>query len=292
MDARKLEHFVAVAESGSFTRAAAESRISQSGLSASIRALENELGFLLFERTTRHVLLTSAGAALLPHARRIRLEIAAARATAAAVRSADSGSLALGAVQTFTAVDLPAAIAGFHAAHPAVEVTLREAPTLDLMADVMAGRLDLAFVALDATPVPAGLSTLVDYAETLSLIVGDDHSLAGRDEVRLDELARVRFVDFQAGLGLQTFVESLFDNAGVGRNITLRTSEMDQALALVRHGLGAAVVPAPIARRSGLPCIALAPGPPARSLALIGRAALPLTNPAARAFTAMLGLPA
>ncbi|OHV03656.1 LysR family transcriptional regulator [Mycobacterium talmoniae] len=292
MEFRQLQHFVAVAEAGHFSHAADELNISQSGLSASVRALERALAVPVFERTTRSVVLTAAGRTLLGHARRILREVEATEASLAAVRDAQAGTLAIGVVQTFTAVDLPAAIARLHAGHPRVQMLLREAPTADLLAAVDDGELDLAFVALDATPLPAGLIALRDYPETLVVVVGAEHPLANRGPVRLADLADQPFVEFQAGLGLQTVVAALFRDAGVPRQIAFRTSQMEQALSLVGHGLGVAVVPEPVARRSGLPVLQLGPvgddgTPPVRRLALVGRTTVP-TNPAARAFLALV----
>lgn len=292
MELRQLRHFVAVAEAGQFTQAAVELDISQSGLSASIRALENALHMPLFERSTRSVVLTTAGRALSEHAQRILREVQAAEQAITAVRDVGAGQLALGVVQTFTAVDLPARIAALHTRHPGVEIVLREAPTVDLLAAVEDGELDLAFVALDATPLPERLVALRDYPEMLVLVVGPEHRLAERDAVRLADVAEQPFVDFQAGLGLQTVVEALFRAAGVERRIAFRTSQMEQALSLVRHGLGIAVVPEPVARRSGLPIIRLRrvggdTHPPARRLALVGRTRVP-TNPASRVFLELL----
>lgn len=295
MDPHKLEHFVTVAQEGHFTRAAETLRISQSGLSASVRALEESLGLALFERSTRRVRLTASGRALLPHARRILREMADAQAAAVALRGGEAGSLALGIVQTLTAVDVPAAIDRFHTRRPEVEVTLREDPTLELLAAVEAGELDLAFLALDASPLPDGVAILAEYREALALIAAPGHPLAAAGSARLQDLGAVRFVDFQAGLGLQTVVEGLFREAGVRRRITFRTSEMDQVLALVRRGLGVAMVPDPIAHRSGLARIDVIPSAPTRRLALVARSAegrgkgspLP-ANPAAEAFLDVL----
>lgn len=97
------------------------------------------------------------------------------------------------------------------------------------------------------------------------------------------ELHEYSFVDFKAGLGLETVVSELFFAAGINRNVAFRTSEMDLALALVSHGLGVAIVPEPVAHRSGMHQLSLLPGKPSRELALISRTACP-TNPAARAF--------
>lgn len=291
MEVRQLQHFVAVAEYGHFSQAAETLDISQSGLSASVRALETSLSTPVFERTTRSVVLTAAGRALLGPARRILREVAAAESAVASVRDAEAGRLALGVVQTFTAADLPATIARLHHRRPGIQVLLREAPTADLLAAVADGELDLAFVALDAAPLPAGLTALRDYPETLVLVVGAGHELARRTTVAITDLAEQSFVEFAAGLGLQTVVAALFHDAGVRRRIAFRTSQMDQALSLVEHGLGVAVVPEPVARRSGLPTVRLrsvgGAEPPTRRLALAGRTAVP-TNPAARAFLDLL----
>ena len=86
MEIRQLQHFVSVAEEQHFTRAAARLMVSQSGLSASIRALERELQAPLFVRTTRTVTLTEAGRALLVEAERILAQERAAREAVAAVQ--------------------------------------------------------------------------------------------------------------------------------------------------------------------------------------------------------------
>lgn len=287
MDLRQLEHAVAVAQERSFTRAAERLGMSQPGLSASVRALERDVGAQLFERTTRQVLVTSAGAQLVESALRILGEEADVRRRIGELVGACAGDLAVGVVQTFTALDVPAALARFHADRPQVSVTLREAPTADLLAAVQAGSLDLAFVALDATPLSGNFAAVRSYVEPLSLIAALSHPLAHRSSVRLARLSGEVFVDFHAGQGLQTVVEAVCTGAGLQRRIGFRVSQMDQVLALVGHGLGVAIVPTPIAERSGLACVDLAPDPPTRRLALVSRSGW-LTNPAARALLAGL----
>ncbi|MGZ0145330.1 LysR family transcriptional regulator [Rhodococcus qingshengii] len=283
MDSRKLAHFVAVAELGHFTRAAEILHVSQSGLSASIRALENDLGCVLFERTTRSVLLTAAGCVLHEHASSILREITEAQNSLKALSDCVAGSFTLGLVQTLTVVDVPAVLAQFHRRYPRVEVTLTEAPSSDLLTGVGNGQLDLAYVALGSKALPPEFVALRNFFERLVLVVGDDHPLASRSAVEIMELHEYSFVDFKAGLGLETVVSELFFAAGINRNVAFRTSEMDLALALVSHGLGVAIVPEPVAHRSGMHQLSLLPGKPSRELALISRTACP-TNPAARAF--------
>ncbi len=287
MDLRQLEHFVVVAQERSFTRAAGRLGISQPGLSASVQALERDAGVPLLERTTRQVLVTPAGRTMLESAQRILGEVATARRRLAGLAGLETGSLALGVVQTFTTIDVPDLLAALHHRHPGVQVTLREAPTADLLTMVRGGELDLAFVALDATPLADGLEQVRAYRESIVAIVDASHRLAGRSRIRLADLADEVFVDFQAGQGLQTVIEKVCAEAGLKRTIGFGVGQMDQVLSLVAHGLGVALVPEPIARTSGLPMIRLSPHPPKRRLALVSRAQEP-HNPAARELISLL----
>jgi DNA-binding transcriptional LysR family regulator len=119
MDFRHLEHFVAVAEERSFTRAAQRLHIVQSAVSASIRTLERDLQTELFNRTTQRVELADAGATLLPQARRILAEVASARELVADVRGGLRGTLAIGTMKALSAgpVDLARLLAEFRGSH-------------------------------------------------------------------------------------------------------------------------------------------------------------------------------
>ncbi len=249
MELRQLEHFLVVAEEGgNFTRAAALVHMSQSALSSSIRSLERQLSAELFERTTRRVLLTDAGVALRDHARRIIGEVAAARLAVESITGVDAGTIDIGTVQTFTAIDLPATMALFHRHHPTVQMRLREATTTQLIeALVEGGELDLAFVALDATPLHTSLTEVARYDEPLIAIAGPEHPISVKRRVGLGELAEHGFIDFEAGPGLQTVVADLFSAAHVQREIPCRVGDMGRLVDLVHHGLGVAVVPAPVA---------------------------------------------
>src|SRR5882757_666436 len=127
MEIRQLEHFVAAAEEGHFSRAADRANIVQSGLSASIRSLERDLGTRLFDRTTRRVELTESGRALLIEARRVLSAAATAREAVAGVEGLQRGTLSLGIMQSLVAIRLPALLARFHSDHPGIDLRLRQA---------------------------------------------------------------------------------------------------------------------------------------------------------------------
>src|SRR5437762_2370234 len=113
MELRQLEAFVAVAEERNFTRAAARLYVAQSGLSATIRSLERELGAPLFLRTTRHVELTAAGQALLGEARRTLASAHAAADAVAAIEGLRRGTLTLGIMQASSLFGLPRLLARY-----------------------------------------------------------------------------------------------------------------------------------------------------------------------------------
>src|ERR1700722_2579297 len=147
MELRQLEHFVAIAEERSFTRAAGRVHLGQSALSVSIRALERDLGVRIFERSTHQVALTDAGEALLPEARHLLTAAVRARDAVAAVRGIVRGTLRIGIMQSLTLVDVASLLARFHDLHPGVEIRTRPAlgGSVSLADEVRRGRLDCAF---------------------------------------------------------------------------------------------------------------------------------------------------
>ncbi|WP_165988040.1 LysR family transcriptional regulator [Streptomyces sp. YIM 98790] len=291
MELRHLEYFVAVAEEQHFTRAADRLLVSQSALSASVRALERELGARLFLRNTRSVALTEAGRALLDEARRTLAGVRAARDAVAAVRGLLRGTLAIGTEQCIGAVDVSRLLARFHQLHPGVEIRLRQAGSQSLAEDVAAGRLDLAFVALCGQQPPAGVRLTPLTDEPMVLLCPPDHPLGERKQVTWQDLADRTFVDFAPDWGARTLADRAFTDAGVGRQVALEVNDVHTLLGLIGHGLGIALVPEHITRKpeaavlSAIP-LAAAAGP--RWTASVAAPTPDSAAPAARRFLALL----
>lgn len=294
MEIRHLEYFVTVAEERHFTRAAERLLVSQSGLSASIRALERELGAKLFVRTTRSVELTGPGRALLSEATRALASVRAARDAVAAAQGLLRGTLYVGTEQCIAGVHVPSLLARFRSEHPEVEIRLRQAGSAELAESVGAGRLDLAFVALCGRP-PQGVRLLPVTGESLVLLCHPRHRLAAGSQARWAELKGEALVDFQPDWGVRQLTDQAFAAAGVERLVALEVNDVHSLLELVEEGLGIAVVPAHFARKpqaSGLTAVPLTDGPqPVWEVS----AALPdgdAASPAARELCSYLGLPA
>lgn len=269
MDLRQLEYFVTVADERHFTRAAERLFISQSGLSASIRALEKDLGATLFTRNTRRVELTEAGRALLDESRRTLASVEAARDAVAAVQGLRRGTLSVGTEQCLGAVDVPAELARFHAAHPGVELLVQQAGSAHLIEEVRLARLDLAFVAQPTQP-DDGVTFIRLVSEPMVLICPPQHPLAERDVIDWLTLADAVFVDFHPDWGSRRVTDRGFAAAGLMRQVASEVNDVHTLLDLVDRGLGVAIVPGPIARKKAgkLATVALGPDAPTWDVAI------------------------
>jgi DNA-binding transcriptional LysR family regulator len=286
MELRQLRYVEAVAAHRHFTRAAGAIGVAQPALSHQIKRLEQELGIDLFERSRRGVRLTPAGEAFLPRIRRALAELDAGRDEVAAFTGLESGRVRLGAMQALGRLDLPRAIARFHSAHPAVEVTLSEESTTRMQQLVAEGQLDLALVALDVG-YPDALRARPILREPVLLALPDDHPLAARTSVEFGALRDEPFVFFRAGTGLRTTTELLAREARFIPRMAFETGNLDRLLDLVGEGLGVSLIPAstPVHARP-IRTIPLSP-PLTRTVGVVWRADHALA-PATRAMRDLL----
>jgi DNA-binding transcriptional LysR family regulator len=243
MELRHLQHFIAVAEDHHFTRAAERLMVSQSGLSASIRALERELQTPLFVRTTRRVTLTEAGRALLGEAERILAQVRSAHEAVAAVQGVLRGTLSLGTEQCIAGVHVAGLLAAFRRRHPDVEIRLRQAGSGALAEEVAAGRLDLAFAYRTQADTDQ-LRSVSLTSEPMTVLCHPSHRLAETGAaVTPDDLGGEVFVDFHPDWASRRTTDAVFAAAGVRRTVTLEVNDVHSLLDLVDENLGIAVVP-------------------------------------------------
>jgi DNA-binding transcriptional LysR family regulator len=243
MELRHLRHFVALAEERSFTRAAARELIVQSGLSTSIRALEQDVGALLFVRGTRPVRLTAEGAALLPAARHTMDAADAAHQAVQDAHGVLTGQLRIGTLQT-SGHTLPFAswLAEFALSHPGVDISVQQLPALQMLDLVTDGRLDCALVSLVSEQAP-GLEVVPLLAEPIVLACAENHPLAGRASIGLAELQGERFVETPAQWAIRAVIDNAFRAEGLNRHVGCEVGEWTMLLDLVAAGVGVALVP-------------------------------------------------
>ncbi|HEY9369882.1 LysR family transcriptional regulator [Streptomyces sp.] len=289
MDLQQMRYVVAVAETNSFTRAAERCLVVQSALSHQIARLERELGARLFERTSRRVRLTPAGAAFLPAARQCLDAAERATAEVAAAVGEVRGRLTVGLIATVAAVDVPGALREFRGRYPHVRINLRVGASDDLAAQVREGSVDLAFLGLPTSAQPQGVAAHELARDRLVAVVAPDHPLAAEPEVDLRRLSSEVFVDLPAGTAGRLQSDQAFAAAGLARDVAFEVTTVDSLMArLVAQGLAVALLPAAYAPQlTGLATVEITDAPYRVEHVVWSRDG---RTPAATAFLAVLGV--
>lgn len=235
MQLKSLRLFVAVAETGSFAKAAARCHTVQSNVTAHIKKLEQELDRDLFVRS-RGIRLTSAGQTLLRHARRLlggHDDALAALSDAAA----PAGTLAIGAMETTAAIRLPAVLNAYHRQYPHVDLELSTGGTADLVDRLLEGALDCAFV---AGPVShPRLHSLFAFQETLVLVSGRPIDALPTPQ----QFMETPFLAFRQGCHYRQRIELLLASRGVTHGRIFDFGTVDGILGCVAAGMGFALLP-------------------------------------------------
>jgi DNA-binding transcriptional LysR family regulator len=254
MELRHLRYFVAVAETGHITRAAAELVIQQPPLSQQIKALEQELDVQLFYRLPRGVRLTDAGRALLDDARAILAHVDHALAATRRTARGEQGRIAVGFTSSAPFhVFVPRLIRAFREAHPLVSLSLEESGTGELVDGVRSERLDAAFI---RSPVAAAARLAVHalLEEELVAAVPAGHVLAATSDgdaaLPLDRLAAETFILYRrpVGPGLYDRIIAACHGAGFSPHVGQEAPRILSTLAFVAAGLGVSIVPASLQR--------------------------------------------
>ncbi|MFD0419637.1 LysR family transcriptional regulator [Streptomyces sp. NPDC127108] len=289
MELQQMRYVVAVAETNSFTRAAERCLVVQSALSHQIARLEKELGARLFERTSRRVRLTPAGAAFLPAARQCLDAAERAAAEVAAAVGEVRGRLAVGLIPTVAAVDVPGALRDFRSQYPQVRISLRVGASDDLIEQVREGALDVAFLGLPTTARPQGVAAHELARDRLVAVVAPDHPLAGQASVGLRRLATEVFVDLPAGTAGRLQSDQAFSAAGLSRDVAFEVTAADYMTRLVAPGLGIAMLPSAYAPQlTGVTTVEVADAPARVEYVIWSRHS---RTPAAAAFLTVLDIP-
>ncbi|MFE2673402.1 LysR family transcriptional regulator [Streptomyces hygroscopicus] len=251
MDQRRLEYFIAVAEELNFTRAAQRLHVTQSTLSAGVKALEAELKVELLSRSTRAVRLTEAGSVFLPEARTAVESLDRARAAVEPLATGLRGSLAVGVLSGLTVVDVPALAGDFHRRHPQVRLRTETSQrgTAGLLERIKESHVDVAFVGAEIQDEHLRARPIKRYH--VQLLVPAGHPLAGREAVRLRDIAAQTFVDMPEGFGQRQLVDDAFAKAGLSRQVVIEVSDITTIADYVAHGLGVALLPPDLAERAG-----------------------------------------
>lgn len=227
-----LRTFLTIVDAGSFSRAAAELRVSQPSVSTQLGSLERACRVPLLRRRPR-LALTDAGRDLLVRARLILARLEEFEASVDALTSLKSGRIAVGLSGPHVAMRR---IASFIADYPAVAVSTRTGNTSALLADVAQCRIDVALVALAETPTGLSCTRILDLR--LALCVPRGHPLAQRSRVEPAEIAGLAVVRREEGSVTRQVAERVFRAAGIAPRIAFEISGREAMKEAVVAGLG------------------------------------------------------
>jgi len=243
-----LMTFSAVARTGGITRAAEELNTVQSNVTQRVKALEAEIGATLFERHSRGMTLTGAGRRLLPYAQRM---VALSREAVLAARDdgEPKGPLAIGSMETTAAVRLPPLLAEFHRRFSAVRLSLRTATTADLVAGVLEGTLDGAFV---AGPIEHGeLTSTIAFREELVLVTARRWKSLASLRAGTPESGPTALV-FRTGCTYRQRLEQILAEFGWPSAMRFELGTLDGMIGCVAADMGVTLLPRAVVERHDL----------------------------------------
>lgn len=241
----QLRTFVTIAEKKHFGTAATKLGISQPSLSQALVALEHGLGIQLIERSTRKVIITAAGAELLPYA---KATLEAANAFLQHSRGATgtlTGPLVIGIIPTAAPYILTSLLSLIDERYPELEPRIVEEQTRTLLQKLRDGQIDVALLAMPSES--NGVVDLPLYTEDFLVVTPEDHPLAGRSDLTLDDLDKLNLLLLDDGHCLRDQVLDLCRRADINPSAAssslTRATSLTTIIQLVIGGLGATLVP-------------------------------------------------
>jgi LysR family transcriptional regulator, cell division regulator len=238
VDSLDLRFFEVVAQTQNLTRAAQVLNTVQSNVTGRIKRLESELGAALLSRHSRGVSLTDAGEALLPYALRVRQALEEAESSVGTKEAEKvAGVLRIGSLETVAAIRLPAILMRFADLYPKIDVVLRTGTSRELRDQVLAHRLDGAFVA-DRTG-SAQFQEIRLWDE--ELVLAGPASFRGK--ASLSGMNEVRILVFRAGCSYRSYLEAFLTDSGVNSIRQVELGTLEGILGCVSAGMGITLLP-------------------------------------------------
>lgn len=240
MDLRQLEMFRAVAEEGTFTRAAKRVHVTQSAISRQIKLLEEELGSVVLHRGQKKVTLTPSGELLLKTVHRVQRELQETVFQIAETRSLQRGSLSLAGGMTVCMYSLPPVLNRFRELYPAVDLSVTTAATHIVLESLRRHELDLAFLTLPI--VGDDLEVRPALRDEMVVVTATGHPLARR-AVAPQELGKHPLILYESGSNTRKMLDDFFLAEGVATRVAMETENVEIIKAMVSNGLGVSVIP-------------------------------------------------
>jgi LysR family transcriptional regulator, cyn operon transcriptional activator len=243
---RYIHYFLAVAEHGSFTKAAAALFVSQPALSQQIKLLEQSLDASLFDRSGRQVHLTDAGQVFAQHARQALSALEAGSRAVHDVQDLTRGHLRLGVTPTYTPWLIGPLLSAFWQRYPGITVAVSEAPQGQIEQQLIADALDVGLGFSDGADPELLSRTLMP--ESLAVVVNRDHPLAAESQISLEALSTQPLVLLDTGFATRTEIDRQCRERGLSLSIVMQTNTLGAITEVVQRAPLATLLPDTVAR--------------------------------------------
>lgn len=267
MEIHQLEYFIAIVETGSFSKAADHCNVAQPSLSQQIKKLEAEIGHPLFDRLGRRIALTNTGKMLIPKARTILDEIQGIKVDIQSGIQEGKGSLAVGFIPTISPFILPGVIQRFGHEFPQASLEVHEDLTEDIVRKLVSAELD---VGITSWPIKNKIIQTEELlTENLLVASSSNFLIANRASIRVKELDNLPFIAINEVHCLGEQVQSFCYQAEVDLDIVCHTSQLSTVHRCVALGLGVSLVPEALAIHEPIEHItyqAISDSPPQRKI--------------------------
>src|ERR1700678_1211282 len=241
MEVHQLRYVCAVADTGTFSRAAERCKITQPSLSQQVLKLEEELGTKLFDRLGRSIRLTEAGRAFIPHARAILEHMDVARSSVAEKHADLNGSVTVGVIPTIAPYLMPSYTAGFTKKFPDAKLRIIEETTSVLIEGLRDLSIDAAILALPLRHKDLELFPI--RTEPLFAVLKKNHPRASAHSLSLKELRGEPFVMLRDGHCFRDLSINTCARARVTPKIAFESGQFSSLLGMVAAGVGVSLVP-------------------------------------------------
>jgi LysR family hydrogen peroxide-inducible transcriptional activator len=241
MELHQLRYFCAIAETGSFSRAAEQCHVAQPSLSQQILKLEDELGVRLFDRLGRSVRLTEVGKTFLPRARAVLRELEAARGDVVERKDSIAGPVTVGAIPTVAPYLLPSILTAFSKKFPQAQLTVIEEITPVLLDRLRASTVDVAILALPIRGHEFDSFPLL--TEPLFAVLPKKHPLAHRRSISLKDVRKEPFLLLRDGHCFRENAVAACDRARVHPQVIFESGQFSSLLGMVGAGMGVSIIP-------------------------------------------------
>lgn len=254
MDLRHLRYVVAVADAANFTRAAEGMHVAQPALSSAIKSLEAELGVKLFDRTSRRVSVTDAGAAFVAHARQILSDADALGDAMAEFAGSVRGRVRV-SVWYHLDPDMSRLLRAFVEQYPGVQVSIQQIPAPRTFDALRRGEIDISVLLMSHDADVTDIEYIVFREEQATLVVAPSSPLASSTAVTLDQICLLPLICPPAGTAWRSWFQRAFAGTNGPQNVVIETDEVSAVVAYASIGIGVAIMPRRVAEAIDQPIV-------------------------------------